>query len=1521
MMLLVQSGVSVAASRQANEPAQTIQQPDISESQSGDGTWYVIDLENTPLVKGIDNAHNNKKGEKPEKVPGESKSKQLKSGGKTVGHVSQNTVTMEYANPNQKEPDPKQEDLASKEPKATWDPVKIKMKPEKGKLEGWQEDAALQPVGFDDTRSMGYGIFSTYNDDADCIDQVTGEHKGGIGKETECFVGPPEEHVMAENLIEIPIETSDDVYETFCQHQEDENFIIPLDECVDRQHTTLVELVDEDDEEILDVDGDGDENDDSDGDGINDDHDCTDNQGGHYTGTDCDQPGRFPLIDEDLSAQIDNDGDGQTSEDPPGKKDDDTLDDPGELCMAYYTDLGLEWSDSFYDQDTGECDVDAAIEKHVNKESNKKFGKNVFHETCEDCDDKKKNVTDKKNKWNEPITFLELTNILNFTYNDNLTEDLDQPFKPPLIKLEVTKDGISNTCNLNLQTLPQESTSSDCQTPPDRPDANFSIFCEGKACTFTGITEDADAYEWDLGRLKAGKDRGGKSVTRETAHVRGQEARTVTVTETMLVQCQPGWKYEEEDYDDVIENPDGTQKIEKKKKVRCKKAVPLNSSLQGDTQGTLALVSASTIPLGIAGYTASPEDTLHAYALMGFTFAPPVLSWGWKIEEEVCVFGFCFEIFYARIGYEFDMGVGLRLPAQVNITPIDPVNWPDNVWAEDSHSFETSITPIDFNVEQFKQVCQENDLADGFFISDCDRFSFPNFLNSDDGDEFVAYYKLFAGIIVRVLSIPIITWGVDSSFDLGQFCTMYNAVNAVGLDTSGEYDKAEMLMNLATLLGDYVSGDDLNFYNFLKDQGILCGSFTTPYGYEEGELREFPFVPKMGYSIPADCTKAMLEGQVVTIKGKPRPICTNLILGTAGANLGLGLNFEVDFGSDTIGADWSAAGDAIPDPIIGDQTNVRWKWGDPDEPDKPDSWGGDPEDCSSCHEFEPGELPGPSHSRPETIGPVIYDNYDLGRSIEHDDGSLVFDDFTYYLNMWLTVSASLEFGGILSPIPDIAEFELFKVSFGDLTGTDGIPFPQHPGMDPIKITARVNNYGLDVLLAPDELSLSPDQLAPFTVITTNLGSLDGSFDNYRVELTNILQTSPPFKFVTDKNNDHDCMLNGEHKGGPGKEFECYDLSSGEQLPDVELLIDEDQSIDKFDEDGDGRNGEDPADEAWQAEYQPMPTNVFDLGPYQEDTAVNLAVTPFWHGMTRPGLYPVKVIADSIESKNFSLPGLFPGMPTILYGYDENRHVFGRKDAFDIAFVKIEEFANPRVVVTPDQAQVLPGELTTYTGEFVNGGNFTDGMNVTTFRPDFNQGGCSLTTLGRPDCPYRTVITRLPDEWIINGFTGAYGPIDPNNYESSTYSIEVPGDWAGMENTPYELVITSTSTEKPAVSNTVTVVHTVEATLKSQALYIDAEIDELIAEIEAANAQGIKTCGLYPVSIHPVKLQSQRALDLILAEKPDQALNALSANLHIMQGAFMRGLDGCKGIPDAPWRADWMLRGKAIIDDLLLATGQ
>jgi len=154
-------------------------------------------------------------------------------------------------------------------------------------------------------------------------------------------------------------------------------------------------------------------------------------------------------------------------------------------------------------------------------------------------------------------------------------------------------------------------------------------------------------------------------------------------------------------------------------------------------------------------------------------------------------------------------------------------------------------------------------------------------------------------------------------------------------------------------------------------------------------------------------------------------------------------------------------------------------------------------------------------------------------------------------------------------------------------------------------------------------------------------------------------------------------------------------------------------------------------------------------------------------------------------------------------------------------------------------------------------------------------------------------------------------------------IQVPSDWAGMQNTIYKFVVTVISQNDPSqpqIKNELTVEQTVIATKESMTRYILHEIEELIEEIKNANAQGINTGGLLPIALHPALQKANQALELILSSRINNASNALSSNVKIME-AFIRALDGFNGKGDkipASIDSDWRERANAVIQDLEIA---
>ena len=52
------------------------------------------------------------------------------------------------------------------------------------------------------------------------------------------------------------------------------------------------------------------------------------------------------------------------------------------------------------------------------------------------------------------------------------------------------------------------------------------------------------------------------------------------------------------------------------------------------------------------------------------TFAPPRVRWGLFRHDEVCFWFFgCFTLFEAKIGFDFGIGLGFRLPVEVTVDP------------------------------------------------------------------------------------------------------------------------------------------------------------------------------------------------------------------------------------------------------------------------------------------------------------------------------------------------------------------------------------------------------------------------------------------------------------------------------------------------------------------------------------------------------------------------------------------------------------------------------------------------------------------------------------------------------------------------------------------------------------------------------------------------------------------------------------------------------------------------------------
>lgn len=970
-------------------------------------------------------------------------------------------------------------------------------------------------------------------------------------------------------------------------------------------------------------------------------------------------------------------------------------------------------------------------------------------------------------------------------------------------------------------------------------------------------------------------DEQGRPVDEETARERrfrnakdfGENPRTVTIEEELVIRCRGN--------EELIDG-------------ECVRRLPPSAASK------FAAASMQSVTADASAFDRSENGAM----LMGFTFAPPVVEWGYDIKEEVCadllVGKVCVEVFFARIGYEFDIAAGLRLPVEVEIRQLPENNAP-GARAETHPLLVTRLEPKDFSVGDFKRICSENNLS-----NDCERFAFPEFFDAfnpltsgdaEDGSELVARSTLFAGVQVRVLRVPLINWAVDSDVDLLAMCSM------IQLRAAAE---GATLADIAKIGTGLATGDLSELMAQIK--AANCASFTTPFGFDDsGKFRTFPFTAPI--DVRADCAEALVRGEVINIGGKMYPICTGLVLGTNGASLGVGLGVEASLGSTRIDANWRVSRDAERfGPAGTDPGGGALVFRDARASDDPD--------------------------QPEIE--LVADNFDA-RDF-NDRARVELDDFVYRLNtVNLLLKASLQFGGILSPIPNIAEFEVFELQLdGDAVGIPGIPIPQHAGMDPIRAEFFVRNHALEVdgkTAADDEarvdedtLLVKPGEVGTYQVRVTNRGSVPGSFDNFRAFPSNQPGQTEPFRFVINPNTDFDCedAAGNPARGNPydGIADNCY-TADGEVRSDRVERIDEDplgpegKLAAERDEDSDGLADEDPLD-VWEWRFVGTPAEnpaIANVAPYQESSDfLTLEIIPFRHPLTAPGIYPMQIKADSVEAKAEGLAAVDPSGQA-------------RIDAEDVVFIKVDAFYDPLIVAQPLEETGKPGIGKAYTVEVTNGANVDDDITVATALIDFNLGACTLTTLGGSElCPFRATPTAVQIGWTNGELPSPTGMLTPLGMVSHPFTVDVPSDWAGMEDTTYQFRFTVTSTndpEAPPASNDVLLEQTVEATMESMTRYIGLELDELILVLQQAQADGIATAGLEPISVQAVQRTNNRALDAILAGNLDRASRVHATNIRIVEG-WVRALTGSgKNLPPELFD-DLNARAAAILRDLVTA---
>jgi len=156
-----------------------------------------------------------------------------------------------------------------------------------------------------------------------------------------------------------------------------------------------------------------------------------------------------------------------------------------------------------------------------------------------------------------------------------------------------------------------------------------------------------------------------------------------------------------------------------------------------------------------------------------------------------------------------------------------------------------------------------------------------------------------------------------------------------------------------------------------------------------------------------------------------------------------------------------------------------------------------------------------------------------------------------------------------------------------------------------------------------------------------------------------------------------------------------------------------------------------------------------------------------------------------------------------------------------------------------------------------------------------------------------------------------------------FTLAIPGDWAGMRDTTYQITVTATSMGDPEcafgsttctpANQKATIAHTVIATKQSMTRYVGLELAELAAKITEANNAGVSSGGALPIVTRDVQGAHARAMESILAGDLGKASGTLSTMIKGME-AFQKAMAKMA----EPYFSDWMARSNAILADLAAA---
>ncbi len=703
-------------------------------------------------------------------------------------------------------------------------------------------------------------------------------------------------------------------------------------------------------------------------------------------------------------------------------------------------------------------------------------------------------------------------------------------------------------------------------------------------------------------------------------------------------------------------------------------------------------------------------------------------------------------------------------------------------------------------------------------------------------------------------------------------------------------------------------------YELMKEKNIIFTSFKAPFGFkEDGSIEGFPFLG--GSSLPilsgpspynilylrGNCIEAWNEGQILKIPapGGPLPLCTGLWAPGLGQAI---FGVQSNIGSLQIDAVISTEGDAAPIPRGGVNSC---------SPDFPDDEEPNSGDIRYCAYLDDPLTNGTKSS--VVIKNITVDNYDNSTAAGGDVATIKIDDFKYRLQ-WIIIGDLLVH--FENPGKKFLPTDMHKIKINMFTKSfDIIKIPQHPRVAGLEGSdVKVFNYALKVSdFDGDDPINRPNGTKPIKA------------ENFtQPGLTSYEERS--FANVTYRNigNSLDTIQNLTIS------FPKLPLLNPNENDDQRWLSDPNQTeIAMMDVDPFNGTGS-PAGSG---------PNFFDL---------DIAIKPARHYTTTPsfadngddqaGLYNVTVFASSANATKRMMNPTDP-IPNF------------RINAPNIIQVNVTQFGNPVLNFTENSTETKPSKLIEYNAKIANFGNDFDVINFTQTFEDSNKGGCDLFAKG-PDnstCPFRANYTALQFNWTTSHVLCDYYwnetlpckdvkinkseplPAQSPNYNrgelglnvtesrNQTFTIEVPRDWAGIDDTLYQLKGEVVSMEDVRDGrDTKFLNHTVIATKESSVRYIALEIDAMKEKVTAANTTKIdkgSQRALTQILDRAIETAQERALKNVCADNFRGTNGALMTAQHQLEG-MVRAINGMtpSNIRDA-FSEELLSNANATINDI------